>query len=390
MERGPIGYYGFAEYRGEQIQAFIPYPLPPDPPLELADGLLHKLEQATLAVGRLDAISTLLPDKDLFIYAYVRKEAVLSSQIEGTKSSLSDLLMFEADEAPGAPVVDDVVEVSTYVDALEYGLKQIAQGHSLSGRLIREMHGRLLAKGRGSNFHPGEFREQQNWIDGTHPNNAGFVPPPHAEVSACMAELVNFLDAKTADDGIPTLMRAGLAHLQFETIHPFLDGNGRIGRLIITLLLCYAGLLREPLLYLSLYLKQHRSVYYQRLDWVRSAGDWERWLAFFLDGVQETAEGAWAASQRLTQLFATDRSLIQQNRRRANAALRVQEALMARPVASLAEVRRRTGLSFSGASSGMDMLVDMGIAREFTDRRRNRLFAYDEYLSILSEGTEPL
>ena len=387
MERGPIGYYGFTDYHGEQVQAFIPYPLPPDPPLELEDSLIHKLEQAALALGRLDAISTLLPDKDLFIYAYVRKEAVLSSQIEGTKSSLSDLLMFEADEAPGAPV-DDVVEVSTYVDALVYGLDQVANGRSLSSRLIREMHGRLLAKGRGSNFHPGEFREQQNWIDGTHPNNAGFVPPPHTAVSDCMAELVSFLDAR--DDGIPMLVRAGLAHLQFETIHPFLDGNGRLGRLIITLLLCQAGLLREPLLYLSLYLKQHRSVYYQRLDWVRSTGDWERWIAFFLDGIQETAEGAWNTSQRLTQLFADDRRLIQQNRRRANAALRVQEALMARPIASLAEVRRRTGLSFSGASSGMDMLVEMGIAREFTDRRRNRLFAYDEYLSILSEGTEPL
>ena len=389
MERGTIGYYGFADYRGELVRAFIPNPLPPDPPLELADGLLYKLEQAMLVLGRLDAISTLLPDKDLFIYAYVRKEAVLSSQIEGTRSSLSDLLMFEADEAPGAPV-DDVVEVSTYVDALEYGLEQIAQGRSLSSGLIRELHGRLLAKGRGSNFQPGEFREQQNWIDGTHPNNAGFVPTPHTEVSACMSELTSFLDATAIDDGIPTLVRAGLAHLQFETIHPFLDGNGRIGRLIITLLLCYAGLLREPLLYLSLYLKQHRSVYYQRLDWVRSTGDWERWLDFFLDGVRETAEGAWATSQRLTRLFAADRSLIQRNRRRANAALRVQEALMARPIASLAEVRRRSGLSFSGASSGMDMLVSMGIAREFTDRRRNRLFAYDEYLSILSEGTEPL
>ena len=389
MERGPIGYYGAADYRGEQVQAFIPYPLPPEPPLELSDGLLSKLEQAMLALGRLDAISILLPDKDLFIYAYVRKEALLSSQIEGTQSSLSDLLMFEADDARGAPV-DDVVEVSTYVNALEYGLEQIGQGRRISAQLIREIHGILLSKGRGSNFHPGEFRDRQNWIDGSHPNNADFVPPPHTEVPACMSELVNFLDATTTDDGIPTLVRAGLVHLQFETIHPFLDGNGRIGRLIITLLLCYAGLLHEPLLYLSLYLKQHCSVYYQRLDWVRRTGDWERWLAFFLDGVQETAEGAWATSQRLTQIFAAHRTLIQQNRRRANAALRVHEALMARPVASLTDVRRRAGISFSGASSGMDMLVDLGIARPLTDRRRNRLFAYDQYLSVLSEGTEPL
>lgn len=388
MERGPIGSYEVTDYRGEQVQAFVPYPLPPDPPLELADGLLNKLEQATLALGRLDAISVLLPDKDLFIYAYVRKEALLSSQIEGTRSSLSDLLMFEADEAPGAPVVDDVVEVSTYVNALEYGLEQIEQGRFISDRLIREIHGRLLSEGRGSDFHPGEFRDRQNWIDGSHPNNADFVPPPHTEVPACMSELVNFLDGR--DDGMPELVRAGLAHLQFETIHPFLDGNGRVGRLIITLMLCYAGLLHEPLLYLSLYLKQHRSVYYQRLDWVRRTGDWERWLSFFLDGVQETAEGAWATSQRLTQIFAAHRTLIQQNRRRANAALRVHEALMARPVASLSDVRKRAGISFSGASSGMDMLIDLGIARPLTDRRRNRLFAYDEYLSILSEGTEPL
>ena len=387
MERGAIGHYGFADYHGEQVQAFIPYPLPPEPPLELSDGLLSKLEQAMIALGRLDAISILLPDKDLFIYAYVRKEALLSSQIEGTQSSLSDLLMFEADEAPGAPVAD-VVEVSTYVNALEYGLEQIGQGRRISDRLIREIHGILLSKGRGSNFHPGEFRDRQNWIDGSHPNNADFVPPPHNEVPACMTDLVNFLDA--SDDGIPVLVRAGLAHLQFETIHPFLDGNGRVGRLIITLLLCYAGLLHEPLLYLSLYLKQHRSVYYQRLDWVRRTGDWERWLAFFLDGVQETAEGAWTTSQRLTQMFADHRNLIQQNRRRANAARRVHEALMARPVASLSDVRRRAGISFSGASSGMDMLVDLGIARPLTDRRRNRLFAYDQYLSILSEGTEPL
>ena len=387
MERGPIGCYGIADYRGEQVRAFIPYPLPPDPPLELSDGLLNKLEQATLALGRLDAISVLLPDKNLFIYAYVRKEALLSSQIEGTRSSLSDLLMYEADEAPGSPV-DDVVEVSTYVNALEYGLVQIGQGRRISDRLIREIHGKLLSKGRGSNFHPGEFRDRQNWIDGSHPNNADFVPPPHTEVPACMADLVNFLEA--SDDGIPVLVRAGLAHLQFETIHPFLDGNGRVGRLIITLLLCYAGLLHEPLLYLSLYLKQHRSVYYQMLDRVRQTGDWERWLAFFLDGVQETAEGAWATSQRLTQIFAAHRTLIQQNRRRANAALRVHEALMARPVASLSDVRRRADISFSGASSGMDMLIDLGIARPLTDRRRNRLFAYDQYLSILSEGTEPL
>ena len=387
MERGITGRYGTTLFQGERIQAFVPYPLPPDPHLEFDGSLMRALEGATFAVGRLDAISTLLPDKDLFIYAYVRKEAVLSSQIEGTRSSLSDLLLFELDEAPGVPL-DDTLEVSNYVAALHHGLEQLRRGSDLTERLIRQVHGALLSRGRGSHLNPGEFRNSQNWVGGTHPANADFVPPPHGDVPRCMRSLTDFLNSK--DDGLPTLVRAGLAHLQFETIHPFHDGNGRVGRLLITLLLCKAGVLHDPVLYLSLYLKQHRSVYYQMLDWVRRTGDWERWLIFFLDGIRQTAEGAVAASQRLTGLFASNRHEIQQNRRRASSALRVHDALTQRPMLSLSEVCRRTGLSFPGASSGMELLVSMGIAREFTDRSRNRLFVYDEYLSILSEGTEPL
>ena len=261
-----------------------------------------------LTLGRLDGVSTLLPDEALFLYAYVRKEAVLSSQIEGTQSSLSDLLLFELEEATGVPL-DDVREVSNYVAALEHGLPRLRENFPLSNRLIREIHGVLLSSGRGRNKTPGEFRRSQNWIGGSRPGNASFVPPPHTTVPDCMTAFERFLHAK--DDGLPVLLRAGLAHLQFETIHPFLDGNGRVGRLLITLLLCHAGLLRQPLLYLSLYFKQHRSDYYDLLNHVRRTGDWEAWLAFFLEGVKQTAEGAVSTAKRLSRMFQDDRKRIQ-------------------------------------------------------------------------------
>ena len=327
----------------------------------------------------------LLPDKPLFLYGYVRKEAVLSSQIEGTQSSLSDLLLFELDEAPGVPL-DDVVEVSNYVAALQHGLARLREGFPLSNRLIREIHGVLLSRGRGSGKDPGEFRRSQNWIGGSRPGNALFVPPPHTAVQDCMGALERFLHA--TDDALPVLVRAGLAHVQFETIHPFLDGNGRVGRLLITLLLCHAGVLREPLLYLSLYLKQNRATYYELLDRVRRDGDWEAWLAFFLEGVQRTAEDAVSTAQELAGVFQADRSMIEPRGRRAGSALRVHQALKARPLSSMQEVCRTTGLSFPAASSAMDLLVELGIARELTGKRRNRLFVYDRYLAILSAGTE--
>jgi len=371
---------------GESVRAFVPAPLPPAPPLAFEDGLERSLEAAVLAVGRLDGVSTLLPDKALFLYAYVRKEAVLSSQIEGTQSSLSDLLLFELDEAPGVPL-DDVVEVSNYVAALDHGLARLREGFPLSNRLIREIHGVLLAHGRGSSKDPGQFRRSQNWIGGSRPGNAVFVPPPHTAVPDCMAALERFMHAE--DDGLPVLVRAGLAHVQFETIHPFLDGNGRVGRLLITFLLCHARLLREPLLYLSLYLKQNRATYYALLDRVRREGDWEAWLAFFLDGVRETAEGAVSTAQRLAAMFQDDRRQVEPAGRRVGSALRVHEALKARPILSLPAICNATGLSFPAASSGMDLLASLGIARELTGKRRNRLFVYDRYLAILNEGTEP-
>jgi Fic family protein len=338
-------------------------------------------------LGRLDSVATLLPDPQLFLYAYVRKEAVVSSQIEGTQSSLSDLLLFELEEAPGVPT-GDVVEVSNYVAALEHGLARMRDGFPLSNRLIREVHERLLSRGRGSDKLPGEFRRSQNWIGGARPGNTHFVPPPASAVEDCMSQLESFLHDRAS--GLPLLVKAALAHVQFETIHPFLDGNGRVGRLLIPLLLCQADILSQPLLYLSLYFKQNREEYYRLLDQVRTEGDWEAWLDFFLTGVQTTATGAVATARRLVELFNADVARVQGGGRAAGSALRVHAALRERPVISLGEVCRRTDLSFPAATTGMSVLLKLGIARELTGKRRNRLFAYDRYLQILSEGTEPL
>jgi Fic family protein len=345
------------------------------------------LERATLALGRLDSISTLLPDPHLFLYSYVRREAVLSSQIEGTQSSLSDLLLFELEGAPGVPF-DDVVEVSNYVAALEHGLARLRGGFPLANRLIREMHELLLARGRGSGKQPGEFRRSQNWIGGTRPGNAAFVPPPPDEVENCMAELERFINAD--DPPVPMLAKAAAVHVQFETIHPFLDGNGRIGRLLIALMLHAGGVLRDPLLYLSLFFKQHRSEYYRLLDAVRTDGDWEAWLDFFLEGVDMTATGAVDTAHRLLALMRDDRRRIEEAGRSSVAAQHAFATLCERPIMTISEVSRRRGVSFPTASKGMHELLALGIARELTGKRRNRVFAYDRYLAILGEGTEPL
>ena len=385
MRRSKTGEYHTTNYGGEQVQAFVPAPLPPVPAIRLEGTLQQSLEDALLALGRLDSISLLLPDPALFIYGYVRKEAVLSSQIEGTQSSISDLMRFEADRAPGAPL-GDVVEVSNYVAALEHGLARLRGGFPFCNRLIREIHGVLLADGRGRDMTPGEFRKSQNWIGGTRPGNAVYVPPPPAELYACMGAFERF--CHTTDDGLPMLARVGLAHAQFETIHPFLDGNGRTGRLLITFLLCNAKILQEPLLYLSLYLKRNREAYYDLLQEVRLTGDWEKWLEFFFEGVRETAEAAIATQRKLTDLFDKDSDAIIERGRRVGSALRVHQALMAQPIMSLAEVHEQTQMAFSTVSANMAMLVELGIAKEITGRGRNRLFAYGDYLDILSEGTE--
>lgn len=387
MRRGATGQYHITVVGGETIRAFVPDPLPPQPPLEMNEQRQRLLERATLALGRLDSVTLLLPDPDLFLYAYVRREAVLSSQIEGTQSSLAQLLLFELDAAPGAPV-DDVAEVSNYVAALDHGLRRLREDFPLSNRLIREMHGILLTQGRGSEKHPGEFRRSQNWIGGTRPGNAVFVPPPPEHVEGCMAALERFLH----DEGnpYPALIKAALAHVQFETIHPFLDGNGRIGRLLIAFVLHHDRLLSQPLLYLSLYFKQHRAEYYRLLDLVRTDGDWEAWLDFFLEGIEQTATNAVETAKRLLALFQEDEQKIQQSRRAASTALRVFRAMCERPLVTLNQVCGRTGLSFPSAAKAMHALENLGIVREVTGQRRNRIFAYYDYLNILSEGTESL
>ncbi len=388
MIRDNQGNYEITEFGDERVRAFVPSPLPPNPPLVMDGTLQQDLEAAVLALGRLDGIARHLPDKALFLYAYVRKEAVLSSQIEGTQSSVSDLLFYELEQAPGVPL-DDVVEVSNYVAALEHGLRLLSEGLPPSIRLLCEIHRVLLSKGRGSTKMPGDFRTSQNWIGGTRPGNAMFVPPPHTAIPDCMAALERFLNAE--DDGLPELIRAALAHAQFETIHPFLDGNGRVGRLLITLLLYDAGMLRQPLLYLSLFLKQHRASYYELLNRLRLTGDWEAWVAFFLEGVRATAEAALSTVDRLSTLFRDDRNRLGQSAgRRLGSALRMHDALKARPILSLPVACRDTGLSFQAAASAMKVLVRHRIARELTGKRRGRLFAYDAYLTVLTEGTEPL
>lgn len=387
MRRGLTGRYEITQAGGETIRAFIPNPLPPTPPLEMTAQRQQLLERATLALGRLDSVTLLLPDPDLFLYAYVRREAVLSSQIEGTQSSLAQLLLFELEQAPGAPM-EDVVEVSNYVAALDHGLQRLREGFPLSNRLLREMHAVLLSSGRGSEKSRGEFRHTQNWIGGTRPGNAHFVPPPPNHVQNCMAELENFLHGK--NNPYPALIKAALAHVQFETIHPFLDGNGRLGRLLIAFILHHDSLLSQPLLYLSLYFKQYRSEYYRLLDIVRTEGDWEAWLDFFLEGVEYTAANAVETAKRLFNLFQQDEQRIQQNQRMASTMLRVFQVLCERPLVTLNQVCERTRLSFPAVARAMENLQKLDIVHEITGQRRNRVFAYSRYLEILSEGTAPL
>lgn len=386
MKRGPQGYYLTQRVPGESFKAFVPKPLPPDPPLELDTNLHDLLEKANRALGRLDGVAMLLPDISLFLYFFVRREAVLSSQIEGTQSSLSDLLLFESDELPGVPI-DDVREVSQYVAALESGVERIRGGAPLSSRLIREVHNTLLIRGRGSDKQPGEFRHSPNWIGGTRPGNASFVPPPHHEVGACMGALENFLhDTKQRT---PTLIKAALTHVQFETIHPFLDGNGRIGRLLIPLLLCYEEALREPLLYLSYYFKVNKQTYYELLQQVRLTGDWEAWLAFFLEGVQTMADQAAKMAQDMLHLFNSDRRRIEGLGKSTGSVLRIHYWMEKRPFFTIPSASEALGLTQPTVTTAVRHLIEMGIIRQVGTGRRNRLYAYDNYIRILSEGTEP-
>ena len=372
---------------GERVRAYLPRPLPPEPPLTLDAELQDLLERANRGLGRLDGVARLFPDPQMFLYMYVRKEALLSSQIEGTQSSFSDLLLYETDEAPGVPL-DDVEEVSHYVAAMTHALKRIHGGFPLSLRLIRETHGILLSGGRGRNKAPGAFRRTQNWIGGSRPGNASFVPPPHERVMELMGQLERFLH----DDPVktPLLIKAALTHVQFETIHPFLDGNGRTGRLLIPLLLCAEKALTEPLLYLSLYFKTHRAAYYSLLQRVRTEGAWEAWLHFFLDGVAQTTEQATRTAQRILALFEANRKRVDKLGRAAASALHLHTVFQEKVILSIAGAARRTRLSQPAATKAILNLERLGIVRETTGGRRNRLFVYDAYLKLLAEGTEPI
>ena len=385
MKRELQGRYVSISTAGEKAQAFVPAPLPPRPPIDWTPELRSKFDQAWLSLGRLDSVSTLLPDTSLFLSMYVRKEAVLSSMIEGTQSSLSDLLLFELDQEPGVPL-DDVREVSNYVAALDHGLRLLQEGLPLSLRLFREIHGVLLSKGRGSNQAPGEFRRSQNWIGGTRPGNAAFVPPPAEEVLECMGKLELFLHDQP--EPTPVLLKAALAHVQFETIHPFLDGNGRLGRLLITLLLCEPKVLREPMLYLSLYFKMHRQYYYELLSNVRLTGDWEAWLDFFAEAVIVTASQAVETAQQLLDLSNRDRDKISGLGRAAASTLQIHRALMEQPIATSSSLAEKTGITPATVNKSLGHLEQLGIVKELTAQKRNRLFSYAGSIEIMSRGTE--
>lgn len=380
VKQRKTGNYVTASTRDEPFKAFVPDPLPPQPPIQM-DAELERLHgEAQLALGRLDGIASLLPSPEQFLYAYVRKEAVASSQIEGTQCSLSDLLAYEITAAPGMPV-EDVREVSDCVAAYEHADQRMAGGIPLSLRLICEAHEKLLASGRGKDQSPGQFRRSQNWIGGSRPGNARFVPPPADEVIHCMGALEKFLH----DDPVktPPLIKAALAHVQFETIHPFLDGNGRVGRLLIPLILRQERVLQYPLLHLSLFFKKHRGRYYELLQEVRLKGHWEAWLDFFFQGVRDIAERTASDIRQALALFENDRILISQMGRSARSCLLIHERMKAQPITSIAALSQATELTPTTTAASLAKLAEIGVVKETTGGRYGRLFAYGGYLKIL-------
>ena len=366
----------------EPYYCFLPAPLPPNPPIQYSAELQALTEKAGRALGRLDSITAHLPNPELLLYTYIRKEAVLSSQIEGTQSSLSDLLLFESTEAPGVPK-GDVGEVLNYVAALEHGVKRLKE-LPISLRLIREIHAILLQGGRGNCKEPGELRRSQNWIGGSRPGNARVVPPPPQEVLPAPGALEKFIHGEPAQT--PTLIKAGLAHAQFESIHPFLDGNGRLGRLLIPFIMIAEGALSSPLLYLSLYFKVRRAEYYEALQRVRTDGDWEGWLAFYLDGIAEVANQASDTAAKLTGIFREHAAAIEGLGRSKATALRVHDLFKKRCVLSIPGVSRELGVSFPTANKTLGKLRQLGFVAEITGKQRHRVFSYAPYLALLQEG----
>uniref|UniRef100_UPI0036DA639D Fic family protein n=1 Tax=Photorhabdus sp. RM322S TaxID=3342825 RepID=UPI0036DA639D len=384
MQRGSTGHYVPSIAGGVACQAFVPHPLPPIPPLDINSKLQRRINEAMLALGRLDAISTFLPDEHLFLYSYVRKEAVMSSQIEGTQSSLSDLMLFEMEGMPGVPM-DDVQEVSCYVNALSLGVQRIQESYPITFRLIKELHTALMTSRRGISRGPGEFRQNQVWIGGHRADEATFIPPPANELADCWAALEKFIN----DVPEPTdpLIKAALAHVQFETIHPFMDGNGRLGRLLIPLILVEAKVLSQPLLYLSVFFKKHRQTYYERLQQVRITGDWEAWLLFFVDAVTATATQAVNIAQQLYQLHREHKKLLQPLGRIENSASQILDALFEHPIVNINKLVQLTGLTPATIGKVMERLsqADLVLVSELTGQKRNRVYAYNRYIEILNQ-----
>ena len=389
MTKRSTGRYERTATGGEQVAAFIPHPLPPtDPPISLDGALIAKLQAAEHALARLRLAGEMVPSLDWFIYAFVRKEAVLSSQIEGTQATLVDLLNFEAQNpASDTPATPDIEEVCNHLDALAYARSELANpaGLPLSMRLLNETHGRLMRGVRGADKQPGNVRRSQNWIGGSRPGNAAFVPPPPHVLPELLSDLDRYVHA---DDTLPALVRAGLLHVQFETIHPYLDGNGRIGRLLVTLLLEHWNLLNQPLLYLSLYFKRQRVEYYRRLGAVRVDGDWEGWLQFFLEGVAAIAEEAVESARKLFALIAADRERILAHPGSSVLSMRLFERLPRQPIMTIATVMTLLDTTKPTAGRAVDALVDAGVLVETTGRKRDRAWAYQRYLHGLREGTE--
>lgn len=366
----------------EPFHCFLPAPLPPSPPVDYSR--LHGLsEKANRALGRLDGVVAHLPNPQYLLYTYIRKEAVLSSQIEGTQSSLSDLLLFENEEAPGVPI-NDVQEVSNYVAAMEHGIRRL-KDLPISLRLIKEIHAKLMNKTRGGDKDPGEFRTSQNWVGGSRPGNAKYVPPPPHEVLPALGALEKFIH----DDPVatPALLKAGLAHAQFESIHPFLDGNGRVGRLLIPFIMIADGALTHPLLYLSLHFKRNRTEYYEALQRVRTHGDWENWLIFYLEGVEQVSSQAATTADKLLAMFDKHRTQIQGIGRASATAVNLHDIFKKRCYLSIPEAERELHATFPAASAAMTNLVKLGFVKEITGKSRNRVFSYEPYLKTLQEGT---
>lgn len=383
MKRTLQGHYLKVASADEAFKAFVPTPLPPRPPIDWTPALRGRFDAALLALGRLDAVTDLLPNADLLLYSFVRKEAVLSSMIEGTQSSLADLMLYELNEQPGVPM-EDAREVSRYVAALEHGLARLRGGFPLSLRLLREVHKVLLGGGRGSRLTPGEFRRSQVWIGGTRPGNAVFVPPPANELDECLKQFERFLH--DLPEPTPPLVKAALAHVQFETIHPFLDGNGRLGRLLIALQLAADGLLREPLLYVSLHFKQQRRTYYELLNAVRLNGDWETWLEFFAEAVVASAVQATTSAKRLLDLSSEDGRRIEGLGRATASALAIHRVLQSKPLGTAASLAAATGLTPATVNKSLAHLERIGVVTELTSKQRGRVFSYARYAEILNEG----